>query len=103
LAGYNFGGTFSYGYWNSDANVVGMAGIGGGTLTGATGLTAAQMQTASSFTGFVFTATPGAAGNNWVIVDADGTLNNAASAAGATFPCWLLNTRPRSIMRTSCS
>jgi hypothetical protein len=66
--------------------VGGMVGIGGGTLTGATGLTTTAMQTASNFTGFVFTTTPGAAGNNWVMVDADGTLNNAASAAGATYP-----------------
>jgi len=51
------------------------------------GLTTAQMQTASNFGGFTFTTTPGAAGNNWVIVNADGTLQtNASTTAGATFP-----------------
>ena len=44
------------------------------------------MQTTSNFTGFAFTTTPGAAGNGWVMVDVDGTLNNAGGAAGATFP-----------------
>jgi filamentous hemagglutinin family protein len=55
-------------------------------LTGATGLTTAQMQTATNFTGFTFTSTPDASGNNWVMVDSNGTLNNAGGAQGATFP-----------------
>ena len=76
-------GTISNSFWDSDINPTG---IGDGTTTGATGLTTAQMQTASNFTGFNFTTTPGASGNNWVIVDTDGTLNNASGAAGATFP-----------------
>ena len=83
LVGHNESGTVSNSYWNSDVKATG---IGGGTTTGATGLTAVQMQTASSFVGFTFTTTPGASGNNWVMVDADGTLNNAGSAAGATLP-----------------
>ena len=90
LAGSNgggfFAGTIINSYWNTDNNAAGMPGIGLGTTAGATGLTTAQMQTASNFTGFNFTTTPGASGNNWVIVDTDGTLNNASGTAGATFP-----------------
>ncbi|MGP1666298.1 MAG: hypothetical protein ACTS5I_10415, partial [Rhodanobacter sp.] len=75
--------TITNAYWNSSINTVG---IGAGTgSAGAVGLTAAQMQTASNFAGFNFGA-PGAPGNNWVIVDIDGTLNNAGGAAGATRP-----------------
>jgi hypothetical protein len=44
--------------------------------------------TASNFTGFTF-GTVGGTANQWGIVDADGTLNNAASAAGATRPMLL--------------
>ncbi len=55
-------------------------------LTGATGLTTAQMQTAANFGGFNFTTTPGASGNNWVMVDFDGSLNNARGAQGAVLP-----------------
>src|SRR5690606_129187 len=36
--------------------------------------------------GFNFTTLPGATGNAWVLVDMDGTLNNAGGAAGATRP-----------------
>ncbi len=50
------------------------------------GLTTTQMQSASNFLNFSFTTTPGAAGNNWVMVDVNGTLNNAGGALGATFP-----------------
>jgi filamentous hemagglutinin family protein len=83
LAGFNNYGTINNGYWNTSNNVTGMVGIGGGMiLTGATGLTTAQMQIASNFTGFTFTTTPGASG--WVIVNADGTLNSGTG--GGTFP-----------------
>ena len=82
LIGYNTG-TISNGYWNSTVKATG---VGGGTATGATGLTATQMQTAANFAGFVFTTTPGATGNNWVMVDANGTLNNAGGVAGSTLP-----------------
>jgi filamentous hemagglutinin family protein len=53
---------------------------------GGKGLTTAQMQTAADLPGFNFTSTPGASGNNWVLVDANGSLNNAGGAQGATFP-----------------
>lgn len=47
---------------------------------------AARMKTVSSYAGLnmVFTTTPGASG--WVILDQDGTLNNANGAPGATLP-----------------
>ena len=79
-------GTVSNSFWNNDVN--GSPGIGSGTTTGATGLTTAQMHTATSFAGGLnFTATAGATGNNWVIVNADGTLQtNASATAGATYP-----------------
>jgi len=85
LVGDNQFGTISTSYWNTSANPT-LPGVGGGTVTGATGLTTAQMQTATNFAGFIFTVTPGAVGNNWVMVDTDGTLNNAGGASGATFP-----------------
>lgn len=84
LVGSRSGGdTIVDSYWNSTANA---RGIGQGATTGATGLTAAQMQTAANFTGFNFTTTPGAAGNNWVMVNVDGSLNNAGGKLGATRP-----------------
>jgi filamentous hemagglutinin family protein len=81
LVGSNFNqaSTVSNSYWDKDTS--GRATSGGGT-----GLTSVQMQTASNFSAFNFTATPGATGNNWVMVDVDGTLNNAGGAAGATRP-----------------
>ena len=51
------------------------------------GLTAAQIVTASSFNRWTFGTAGG--GNGWVIVDADGTLNNAAGAVGAASPMLL--------------
>ncbi|MGV8893401.1 MAG: GLUG motif-containing protein [Burkholderiaceae bacterium] len=83
LVGANYSNTISNSYWNT--NVI-ATGIGSGPSTGATGLTTLEMQTASNFTGFNFTTTPGATGNNWVMVDVDGTLNNAGSSLGATRP-----------------
>ncbi len=65
-------------YWN--VTTTGQANSAGG----GTGLSSAQMTSADNFAGFTFTATPGAAG--WVIVDLDGSFNNAGGAAGATFP-----------------
>ncbi|WP_326941689.1 two-partner secretion domain-containing protein [Actimicrobium sp. GrIS 1.19] len=76
--------TIASSYWNS--TVSGATGVGSGSATGATGLTSLQMQTAANFAGFTFTTTPGATGNNWVMVDNDGRLNNAGAVAGATRP-----------------
>ncbi|MGK5058479.1 YDG domain-containing protein [Janthinobacterium sp. LB2P49] len=66
-------------YWSMD-------GTGQATSQGGTGLTEAQMRTASSFTGFNFTTTPGAQGNNWVLVNIDGNLNNVGGSEGGTYP-----------------
>ncbi|HUW29017.1 MAG TPA: GLUG motif-containing protein [Sulfuriferula sp.] len=80
LVGYLVsGGTVTASFWNTTTS-------GQGASAGGTGLNSVEMQTASNFTGFTFTTTPGAAGNNWVMVDVDGTLNNAGSALGATRP-----------------
>jgi len=80
LTGYNFG-TVSNSYWNTTTS-------GQATSSGGTGLTTAQMQTLASFAGFIPSTTPGAAGNAWVMVDVNGTLNNAGfyPTLGATYP-----------------
>jgi trimeric autotransporter adhesin len=93
--------SYSAGVVTGSSSAGGLVGVSGGTVTnsywdvtrsgqatsaGGAGLTDAQMQTASNFAGFAFTTTPSASGDSWVIVDADGTLNNAAAAAGATLP-----------------
>ena len=79
LVGTSTGSNVTSSYWNTDTS-------GRATSTGGTGLTSVAMQTASSFSGFNFTSTPGQAGNSWVIVNADGRLNNAGGVAGATRP-----------------
>jgi filamentous hemagglutinin family protein len=83
LVGYNYGATINNSYWNKDTNLIG---IGSGDASGATGLSSAQMQSSENFVGFIFTSTPGATGNNWVMVNADGSLNNAGGVLGATTP-----------------
>ncbi|WP_454775319.1 YDG domain-containing protein [Janthinobacterium tructae] len=81
--------SISGGYFNLTLNP-GMPGVGSntgpGTITAVTGLTATEMQTGSNFGTFNFTTTTGLAGNNWVMVDTDGTLNNAGGVLGATGP-----------------
>ena len=56
------------------------------TITNSNVLTRSQMLQSSNFSGFNFTATAGATGNNWVMLDVDGTLNNAGGSAGSTLP-----------------
>ena len=76
FVGYqNTGSTQSATYYDGQTT-----GLGGG-------LTSAQMFTASNMPGFTFGTTPG--GNGWVIVDANGTLNNAGGAAGGLRPILL--------------
>ncbi len=82
LSGSNKG-AISSSYWNSDVKAVGN-GANTGRLTAVGGLTATQMRTTANLAGFAFSGTPGASG--WVLVDADGSLNNAGGAAGATTP-----------------
>ncbi len=95
LVGYNNSGTISNSYW--DTQTTGMS-IGLGASTGgtfqATGLTTAEFGNTSYLSGLNFGTTPGGpscatGGACWVIVDADGTLNNSGGAAGATRPMLL--------------
>ncbi len=89
LVGVN-GNTITSGYWNSDRSPAGTLGVGSGSSAGVTALSGTAPFTATSFTGFTFTTTPnttpGSTPNRWVLVDADGSLNNAGGAAGATMP-----------------
>jgi filamentous hemagglutinin family protein len=85
IVGMNAAGTIRNGYWNSDIQFIGVGADLSQTTTGG-GLTTSQMQSAANFTGFNFTTTPDATGNNWVMVNVDGTLNNAGGATGATYP-----------------
>ena len=78
-------------YYDTDGNGS-LAGIGsnpGGGTVNIGGLTTIEMQSMSSFAGWSadFGTTGGGAG--WVIVDQDGSLNNASSAAGGTTPMLL--------------
>ena len=80
LVGINNNSRISNSFWNTTTS-------GQATSSGGTGLTTTQMQNASNFTGFNFTSTPGATGNNWVIVNNDGTLQtNSNFSGGATYP-----------------
>ncbi len=82
LAGYKgAAGTFTNTFWIGDTPTTG---VGSGVVAGATQLTATAAKQKSNFTGFSFTATPGGAG--WVMVDGNGTLNNALGAAGGALP-----------------
>ena len=103
LLGANYG-SVSGTIYNKTANP-GLVGFGYGQFQGANpadisgtiwGMTPAQMNVAANFNsgtsanggtspGWIFTSTPGLAGNNWVIVDTDSSLNNA-SGNGATTP-----------------
>jgi hypothetical protein len=77
-------GSISGAYWDKQTSGLANA-FGNPASTGtATGLTTAQTATASSFAGFTFDGVPG--GSGWVIVDTDGTLNNASGASGGTRP-----------------
>ncbi|MGV8867208.1 MAG: YDG domain-containing protein [Janthinobacterium svalbardensis] len=83
-------GSIANSYYNTTLNPAPIVAVGnnsgGGTVTTVTGLTATEMRTGSNFGGFNFTTTPGATGNNWVMVNTDGTLNGAGNATGATGP-----------------
>ena len=80
VIGQSFGGTLAGAYYDYQTT-----GAASGTQTdGSIGLSTSQFDTASNFSGWTFTTTAG--GTGWVIVDADGTLNNAGNAAGATRP-----------------
>ena len=90
LVGTN-SGIVTNGFWNSS---VVTKGIGSGSTSGATGLTASQMLVSDNFKGFTitntkFANTTGTAG--WVVVNTNGQLQAGAdTAAAATSP--MLNT-----------
>ncbi|HEY6257494.1 MAG TPA: filamentous hemagglutinin N-terminal domain-containing protein, partial [Xanthobacteraceae bacterium] len=83
-------GSVTQSYW--DATIAGSTpGIGSNFagIVDATGLSTADFMKTSSFVGWQFAASPGGCsgqGACWVIVDGDGSLNNAGGAAGATRP-----------------
>ncbi|MEG0881041.1 MAG: filamentous hemagglutinin N-terminal domain-containing protein, partial [Janthinobacterium sp.] len=81
IVGDHNGGSIVNAYFNSTLNP-GLSAVGvvsHGASTVAQGLSAAQMLQGSNFTGFNFTSTAGATGNNWVIVSGDGSINGAAA------------------------
>ncbi|MFZ4876640.1 beta strand repeat-containing protein [Janthinobacterium sp. Mn2066] len=72
------------GIYNSTLNTGLAIGTNTGTAT-ITGLSSTQMKSASNFTGFNFTTSAGATGNNWVMVNTDGSFNST-TGTGATLP-----------------
>ncbi|MDF3163788.1 YDG domain-containing protein [Pseudomonas proteolytica] len=85
LIGRHSGGSVTSGYYNMTVNP-GLSGWGNDISTGdvgtgtAVGLSSAQMKQTSSFQGFNFSASPGATGNAWVMVNADSSgINNGSS------------------------
>lgn len=81
----NIGGTTEV-YYNSSQNGSGSGSPGSG-VTNVGGLAISDMMTSANFAGWIFNTTAGGLG--WVIVDGDGTLNNAGSTAGGTTPMLL--------------
>ncbi|MGV8870249.1 MAG: YDG domain-containing protein [Janthinobacterium svalbardensis] len=81
IVGDHNAGSIVRAYFNSTLNptatAVGV--VSNGASTVAQGLSAAQMLVPSNYVGFNFTTTAGAAGNNWVIVSGDGSINGASA------------------------
>jgi filamentous hemagglutinin family protein len=97
LIGYLSGGTVTSSYWDTDTTGMdvshGLGGSSGGTF-GASGLSTADFGNKANFSGWNFGTTPGGpscstGGACWVIVDTDGSFNNANGASGATRPMLL--------------
>ncbi len=107
LVGYNYGayttscdgcygGSITYtvstinnSFWYQQSGDWSLSGIGDSpnpTSSRSTGADQLADGDRIQFRGLQLTTTPGASGNNWVIVDADGSLNNTGWAIGATFP-----------------
>ena len=77
-------------YWDTTSSGVTDTTQGAGNLandSGITGLDAAGMANSANFSGWTFGGLN--SGANWVIVDVDGSLNNAGGAAGGTTPMLL--------------
>ena len=73
-------------YFNKTANGS-TPGVGSGSSTGVVGRTATQLMSASTFAHWTFGGL--GSGADWVIVDADGSLNNSGGATGGTMPMLL--------------
>ena len=77
-------------YWDTTTSGVGNPAQGAGNISndqGVSGLTAAQMTNSANFSGWEFGGLN--SDQTWVIVDTDGSLNNAGGAAGGTTPMLL--------------
>jgi len=90
LVGYNYRGSVTSSYWDTETTGMsaGLGGSSGGTFN-ASGLNTAEFGNMANFVGWNFGTTAGGAscsrgGACWVIVDSDGSLNNAGRATGAT-------------------
>ncbi|WP_426057607.1 beta strand repeat-containing protein [Janthinobacterium sp. PSPC2-1] len=81
IVGDNNGGTVTNAYFDKSLNggIAAIGVTGNAATSNALGLTSAQMLQGSNFAGFNFTNTAGAAGNNWVIVSGDGSINGASA------------------------
>ena len=96
LVGYNDGGSVTSSYWDTDTTGMnaerGLGGHSRGTFS-ASGLTTAEFGDSGNFVGWNFGTLGGHScsyeGPCWVIVDANGSLNNADGASGATRPMLL--------------
>ncbi|HEY5209293.1 MAG TPA: GLUG motif-containing protein, partial [Stellaceae bacterium] len=79
-------------FWDQDRAGVGISGfgdilVGGAVITGTVqGLSSSAPFTLNDYVGFNASATPGQSGNAWVMVDANGTLNNNVGAVGGMLP-----------------
>ncbi len=77
-------------YWDTASSGITDPSQGAGNITndsGITGLNAAGMTNSANYSGWTFGGLN--SGSNWVLVDVDGSLNNAGGAAGGTLPMLL--------------
>jgi filamentous hemagglutinin family protein len=86
----NNSGAITGGYWNADRAGTGSTGVGAGSTAGVTEI-GTDVDTspfvAHAYTTFNFTNSPGATGNNWVMVALDGTLAaNGDTTIAGTMP-----------------
>jgi len=90
LVGHDLGGDVENTFWNTDA-VGSMSAIAvassGTTTSNLSGLSRADMQKTSSFSGWSFGGL--GSGANWVLIGADGSVNNPADTEGGTLPMLL--------------
>ena len=83
-------GDIASSYWNTQTSGVGGLSQGVGNVAndgGVSGETTSALMTASTFSGWTFGGL--GSSDNWVLVDNDGTINNAGGSTGATTPMLL--------------